>query len=171
MRFITLKDIYLSELQDMHDRCGRIIIAIADLRSSASHQELRGLIAHAAGQGKAGLTVFRTLLAYHGVASTVPEGMGLRGPARTAATGTIDRIFGDRQLCDLAIVAEVRHLTHYAKAGLAALEAHSERLGLEDDFALLKSQGLFGRSLERTLQRLHAIESAILDDLVMAQVA
>jgi len=137
MSLNTLHDVYHDQLQDLYSACKQSMKITTELGRTASDKDLsEALIAGTTGIIN-GMDQIASLCAKHDLD---PEGhhcKGMEGLAKEARTHAIEESFGNAATQDAMIISQYQRLVHYALAGYGTLNAFANRLGLDDDGAVL----------------------------------
>lgn len=138
MALNNLKDVYLDQLQDLHSACGQSIDAVTKLGQATKHDELGKAMA-AGSKGIAdGMSNLEKICGNHGIDPTGEFCKGMEGLVKEAHAHGLEEDFGSEDARDAMIITQYQRMVHYAIAGYGCCLAFAQRLGLQDDAAILK---------------------------------
>lgn len=146
MAIETLKDVYLAQLQDLHSACEQSLEITTELGRAARNESLsEALIAGAEGISN-GIADLERLCSIHEVNPAGEHCKGMEGLVKEARSDVLEQDFGDADARDAMIITQYQRMVHYAIAVYGCARAFANRLGLQDDAAVLE------RCLEHTAQ-------------------
>ena len=137
MTLENLKDVYHHQLQDLYSGCKQSLDVTTELGRAATDKELsEALIAGAKGISE-GMDQLKSLCAKHDLDPEGAHCKGMEGLVKEARAHGIDEKFGDSAVQDAVIITQYQRMVHYALAGYGSLLAFANRLGLDEDGAIL----------------------------------
>lgn len=138
MAINDLKDVYLDQVQDLYSACKQSLEIVPKLGDATKHEDLgKALAAGSAGIAE-GMNKLEKICGNHGIN---PEGefcKGMEGLVKEARAHGLDEDFGSEDARDAMIITQYQRMMHYAIAGYGCCLAFAQRLGLQDDAAILK---------------------------------
>ena len=133
----TLRDVYFDQLQDLHSACEQAIETTTNLGAAAKHAELgEALRAGQAGIAD-GLDKIRSICGTHDIDPRGEKCKGMQGLVIEAKAHALNADFADDDVRDAMIIAQYQRMVHYAIAGYGCLKAFANRLGFDEDAAVL----------------------------------
>lgn len=157
MKIMTLADLYLDQLQDMHSSERQIIKALPKMAKAANHKKLKAAFTKHLEESKKQLERLNTIL----------DDLG-KGPGRKvceATKGLVEEGAGmieadaDEEVRDVGLICAAQKVEHYEIASYGCLCAFATLLGRDADVKLL----------EKTLDEEKTTDQA-LTDLAMSVV-
>lgn len=137
MPLTSLRDVYHDQLQDMYSACKQSLEATTALGRAAANKELsEALIAGANGISD-GMDQLRSLCAAHDIDPDGAHCKGMQGLAKEAHAHGIDADIPDNDVRDAVIITQYQRMVHYALSGYGSLAAFANRLGLDEEGAIL----------------------------------
>ena len=140
MTTTTLKDLYLQELQDMHNGCARSQIVTKRMAEAATDGTLKDQLSRGIEGMGHGMDRMTALMEAHG--APVDPGhvnVGLTALAEQAQAQSLDADFADAALRDVQIAANYILLSTYGIAGYETFVGHARILGLDEDASTLQT--------------------------------
>ncbi|MEH6647262.1 ferritin-like domain-containing protein [Sulfitobacter sp.] len=135
----NLQDVYFDQLQDLHSACKQSLEATTELGRAATDKELsEALIAGANGISQ-GMDKIKSLCSEHDLDPDGEHCKGMEGLVKEARAHGIEQEFGDDAARDAMIITQYQRLVHYALAGYGCVVAFANRLGFDEDGAVLQS--------------------------------
>ncbi|UWR26907.1 ferritin-like domain-containing protein [Sulfitobacter sp. S223] len=139
MTMNNLQDVYFDQLQDLYSACKQSLEATTELGRAATDKELsEALIAGANGISQ-GMDKIKSLCAEHDLDPEAEHCKGMEGLVKEAHAHGIKQEFGDDATRDAMIITQYQRLVHYALAGYGCVVAFANRLGFDEDGAILQS--------------------------------
>lgn len=135
MKIMTLADLYLDQLQDMHSSERQIIKALPKMAKAASHPELKGAFNNHLEETKEQLERLNRIL----------NGLG-EGPGRKVCEATVGLVEegagmieadADEEVRDAGLICAAQKLEHYEIASYGCLRTFASLLGRNADAKLL----------------------------------
>ncbi len=140
MTLNTLHDVYHDQLQDLYSACTQSLEATNALGRAATDKELsEALIAGSNGIAQ-GMDKLKSLCATHDINPEGEHCKGMEGLVKEAHAHVLDADFGDDATRDAMIITQYQRMVHYALAGYGCVVAFANRLGLDEDAAILEKQ-------------------------------
>ncbi|MEW9922367.1 ferritin-like domain-containing protein [Marimonas sp. MJW-29] len=140
MALHNLKDVYQDQLQDLYSACKQSLEATTALGRAATDKELSEALIAGANGITTGMDKLKSLCATHGIDPEGEHCRGMEGLVKEAQAHALDADFGDDATRDAMIITQYQRMVHYALAGYGCLVAFANRLGLDEDAAVLEKQ-------------------------------
>ena len=138
MTMHNLEDVYHDQLQDLYSACKQSMEATTKLGRAASDKDLsEALIAGAQGISQ-GMDQLKSICARHDINPDGEHCKGMEGLVKEAHAHALDGDFGDDATRDAMIITQYQRMVHYALAGYGCLVAFANRLGHDEDGAILE---------------------------------
>ena len=154
MTLKTLHDVYHHQLQDLYSGCKQSLEVTTELGRAAKDESLsKALIAGANGISR-GMNELRSLCASHDIDPEGAHCKGMEGLVKEARAHGLNAEFGNADVQDAVIITQYQRMVHYALAGYGSLVAFANRLGLDEDGAILVAQLDETYDGDRTMTRL-----------------
>jgi len=139
MTMNSLKDVYHDQLQDIWSANKQSLESVTALGRAAQDKELsEALIAGANGISD-GMEKIAEICSQHGISPNGEHCKGMEGLVAEAKAHVLDADFGSDEVRDAMIVTQYQRMVHYALAGYGCLVAFANRLGKDEDGAILQS--------------------------------
>lgn len=138
MAISSLKDVYVSELQDLYSACKQSHGITRRMEDVARHENLKAALKDAVDGIETGMRDIEELCAHHGADPNGEHCKGMEGLVAEALSDVFDEEFTDDDSRDAVIVAQYQRMAHYAIAGYGCLLAFARRIGAKDDIATLE---------------------------------
>ena len=138
MAMDDLKQVYLSELQDLYSACRQSLEITTELGRAAEDKELSEALINGSHGISSGMDKIASLCSDHGIDPTGAHCKGMEGLVAEARAHALDAKFGAPAVRDAVIAAQYQRLVHYALAGYGTVVAFSNRLGFLGDAAVLQ---------------------------------
>lgn len=139
MAMNSLHDVYHDQLQDIWSANKQSLDVVTELGRAAKDKDLsEALIAGANGISE-GMEKVAELCAKHDISPTGEHCKGMEGLVKEARAHALEEEFGDDDVRDAMIITQYQRMVHYALAGYGCLVAFANRLGLDEDGAVLES--------------------------------
>lgn len=139
MSLNSLKDVYHDQLQDLYSACKQSMEATTALGRAASDKELSEALIAGANGISVGMDHLKSICAIHDIDPDGEHCKGMEGLVKEAHAHVLDATFGDDATRDAMIITQYQRMVHYALAGYGCLVAFANRLGLDDDGAVLNT--------------------------------
>ncbi|WP_121064807.1 ferritin-like domain-containing protein [Chachezhania antarctica] len=134
----SLKDVYHDQLQDLYSANKQSLDVVVALGRAAKNKELsEALIAGSNGISD-GMEKVSEICNAHGIKPTGEHCKGMEGLVAEAKAHALDEEFGDDDARDAMIITQYQRMVHYALAGYGCLVAFANRLGKDEDGAVLQ---------------------------------
>lgn len=138
MTMQSLKDVYHDQLQDIWSANKQSLDVVTALGRAANDKELsEALIAGANGISD-GMQKIAEICSTHDINPSDEHCKGMEGLVKEAHAHVLDAEFGDDAVRDAMIITQYQRMVHYAIAGYGCLVAFANRLGHDDDGAVLQ---------------------------------
>lgn len=138
MTLHTLEDVYHDQLQDLWSANTQSVQILTELGQAASDKGLsEALIAGANGIND-GITKLAEICNTHAIDPNGEHCKGMEGLVAEAKAHVLDAEFGDDAVRDAMIITQYQRMVHYALAGYGCLVAFANRLGHDEDGAILQ---------------------------------
>ena len=132
-----LKDLYLDQLKDLYSACEQSVAVTKDLEGAATNPQLKEALHKGHNGTSAGKDVMAGLLRDHGQEPGGEHCHGMEGLVKEARAHSLEEDFGDDDVRDAMIITQYQRMAHYAIAGYGCVKAFAERLGYDQDVALI----------------------------------
>ena len=135
MKLVTLADLYLDQLQDMHSSERQIIKALPKMVKAATHPELKAAFSHHLEETKGQLERLNRILADLG-----------QGPGRKVCEATVGLVeegaeiieaAEDEEVRDAGLICAGQKIEHYEIATYGCLRTFASMLGRASDVKIL----------------------------------
>lgn len=134
----NLKDVYHDQLQDLWSANTQAIDAVTKLGRAAQDKNLsEALIAGVNGMDE-GARKIAEICNKHDIKPNGEHCKGMEGLVAEAQAHVLDAEFGDDATRDAMIITQYQRMVHYALAGYGCLTAFANRLGEDEDGAILQ---------------------------------
>ena len=138
MTLNTLEDVYHDQLQDLWSANSQALDILTELGQAASDKGLsEALIAGSNGIND-GIKKIAEICNTHGIDPNGEHCKGMEGLVSEAKAHALDAEFGDDSVRDAMIITQYQRMVHYALAGYGCLVAFANRLGHDEDGAILQ---------------------------------
>lgn len=138
MAMNDLKDVYLDQIQDLYSACKQSIDATTKLGQAAKDDELGKALAAGSKGIAEGMEKLERICSDHDIAPDGEFCKGMEGLVKEAHAHALDEEFGSDDARDAMIVTQYQRMAHYAIAGYGCCLAFANRLGLDENAAILK---------------------------------
>lgn len=138
MTMNSLKDVYIDQLQDIYSACKQSQPMTKKLADAASNSELKDALKSGAEGIAQGMKLAEEIVKSHDADPSDEFCKGMEGLVNEAQAHALDEDFGDDDARDAMIITQYQRMVHYAIAGWGCVTAFAERLGLDQDAAMLK---------------------------------
>ncbi|HWB05239.1 MAG TPA: DUF892 family protein [Verrucomicrobiales bacterium] len=135
MKFRSLYDLYIRELQDLHSAESLNRTALPEMIECACSPDLKMALRNHLEETRDHIDRLNRILRKHGERREVDRCRAMEG-VLTACERMIDRE-ADGIIYDLGIISACQRVEHYEIAGYGTARAYAESLGEEEDAALL----------------------------------
>ncbi|EBA11169.1 ferritin-like domain-containing protein [Roseobacter sp. CCS2] len=134
----NLEDVYHDQLQDLWSANTQAVDVVTQLGRAAKDKDLsEALIAGVNGMND-GLQKLAEICNTHDIKPNGEHCKGMEGLVAEAKAHVLDADFGDDAVRDAMIITQYQRMVHYALAGYGCLVAFANRLGHDDDGAVLQ---------------------------------
>ncbi len=134
----SLEDVYHDQLQDLWSANTQAVEIVTKLGRAAHDKNLsEALIAGVNGMND-GLQKLAEICNVHDIKPNGEHCKGMQGLVAEAQAHVLDAEFGDDAVRDAMIITQYQRMVHYALAGYGCLVAFANRLGHDDDGAVLQ---------------------------------
>ena len=138
MTIENLKGVYHDQLQDLWSANAQAIDAVTKLGRAAQDKNLsEALIAGVNGLNE-GNQKIAEICNKHDIKPNGEHCKGMEGLVAEAHAHVLDAEFGDDAVRDAMIITQYQRMVHYALAGYGCLTAFANRLGEDEDGAILQ---------------------------------
>lgn len=138
MTLNTLEDVYHDQLQDIWSANKQALSVLTELGQAAKDEDLsKALIAGSNGI-RDGMNMIEAICSKHDIDPNGEHCKGMEGLVAEAAAHVLEEDFGDSDVRDAMIITQYQRMVHYALAGYGCLVAFANRLGHDDDGAVLQ---------------------------------
>ncbi|MDY7097296.1 MAG: DUF892 family protein [Pseudomonadota bacterium] len=138
MSIDNLTELYIDQLQDLYSANRQSLEATKALRGAATSGDLKTALDAGVTGIEDGMTSVKTLIENHKADPTGEFCKGMEGLVKEAKAHAINADISDLDTRDASIIAQYQRMAHYAMAGYGTAAAFAERLGLEEDAAVLR---------------------------------
>lgn len=139
MPMTDLKDVYHDQLQDIWSANNQALEMVTKLGQAAHDKDLsEALIAGANGISD-GIEKIAGICNEHGINPDGEHCKGMEGLVKEAEAHALNAEFSDPAVRDAIIITQYQRMVHYALAGYGCLVAFANRLGQDEDGAVLNS--------------------------------
>lgn len=140
MALNSLKDVYLDQLQDLYSACKQSLEATTALGRAATDKELSDALIDGSTGISTGMDKIASICAKHDIDPEGEHCKGMEGLVEEVHAHVLDAKFGDDATRDAMIITQYQRMVHYALAGYGCVVAFANRLGLDEDGAILEKQ-------------------------------
>ena len=134
----TLKDVYLDQLQDLWSANTQAAEIVTQLGRAAKDKELSQALIDGVQGINDGIQKVAEICNKHDIAPNGEHCKGMEGLVAEAKAHVLDADFGDDDARDAMIITQYQRMTHYALAGYGCVVAFANRLGEDEDGAILQ---------------------------------
>ena len=139
MALNSLKDVYFDQLQDMWSANKQSLETTTKLGRAADDKGLSEALI-AGGNGIAdGMDKIAEICNRHGIDPSGEHCNGMEGLVSEVDAHVIEANFGDAETKDAMIITQYQRMVHYGLAGYGCLVAFANRLGFDEDGAILQA--------------------------------
>ena len=138
MALNSLKDVYHDQLQDLYSACKQSMEATTALGRAATDKALSEALIDGAQGIAQGMDQLKSICARHDIDPDGEHCKGMEGLVKEAHAHAIEEDFGDDATRDAMIITQYQRMVHYALAGYGCLVAFANRLGKDEDGAILQ---------------------------------
>lgn len=135
-----LKDVYHDQLQDLYSACKQSLEATTALGRAATDKELSEALIAGANGISTGMDKLKSLCAEHDINPEGEHCKGMEGLVKEVHDHVLNAEFSDGATRDAMIITQYQRMVHYALAGYGCLVAFANRLGHDEDAAILEQQ-------------------------------
>ncbi len=139
MTLNSLRDVYHDQLQDLYSACKQSMEATTALGRAAKDEDLSKALIDGATGISDGMDKIKSICARHDIDPTGEHCKGMEGLVNEARAHALDEDFGSDATRDAMIITQYQRMVHYAIAGYGCLAAFANRLGLDEDGAILRN--------------------------------
>lgn len=134
MTIETLEDLYLEEIADMYNGCGKVHAIVDEMIAAASHADLKDQLSRGKKGMAAGMDRMQAILERHG-RSVDPNhrNRGFTELAEEAKAQALDTAFASDALRDIRIAGKYIELSDHGITGYETFTKHAEALGFAQD--------------------------------------
>jgi len=132
-----LKELYVDQLRDLYSACGQSRDVTIELEKAATDPGLKEALHKGHNGISAGMDVMAGIVREHGADPEGEHCHGMEGLVKEAKSHALDETFSDDDVRDAMIITQYQRMAHYAIAGYGCVKAFAERLGLDEQAALL----------------------------------
>jgi ferritin-like metal-binding protein YciE len=133
----SLKDIYLTGLQDAYSACKQSLDVTTDLGRAAEDERLSEALIDATAGISDGMDRLSSLCASHDIDPEAHHCKGMEGLVAEARAHAISDDLADGPVRDAMIISQYQRMAHYAIAAYGTLNAFANQLRLDGDGAIL----------------------------------
>ncbi|WP_282061532.1 ferritin-like domain-containing protein [Roseobacter litoralis] len=138
MTINSLEDVYHDQLQDLWSANKQALSVLTELGQAASDTDLsKALIAGSNGINE-GMEKVAEICSKHNIDPNGEHCKGMEGLVAEAKAHVLNADFGDDASRDAMIITQYQRMVHYALAGYGCLTAFANRLGHDEDGAVLQ---------------------------------
>ncbi len=134
----SLKDIYLDQLQDLWSANTQAVDIVTKLGREAEDKELSKALIDGVNGLNDGISQITELCNRHDINPNGEHCKGMEGLVKEAEAHVLNADFGDPDARDAMIITQYQRMVHYALAGYGCLVAFANRLGEDEDGAILQ---------------------------------
>ncbi|SMY06940.1 ferritin-like domain-containing protein [Flavimaricola marinus] len=138
MTMNTLTDVYLDQLQDIWSANKQSLDVVVELGKAASDKELSKALIDGSNGINDGLQKVAEICNKHGIKPSGEHCKGMEGLVKEAHAHVLDAEFSDDDVRDAMIITQYQRMVHYALAGYGCLVAFANRIGEDEDGAILQ---------------------------------
>lgn len=140
MSLHNLNKVYQDQLQDLFSACTLSLNATTDLSHAASHKELRTVLILGAKGLFESMEKLKAVCAKYNIDADGADCRGMRALVKEVHAQVLDAEFSESTTRDTMIITQYQRMVHYTLAGFGCIVAFANRLELEEDACLLKTQ-------------------------------
>ncbi|MBK4216103.1 DUF892 family protein [Paracoccus caeni] len=134
----NLEDLYLDQLKDLYSACRQSMPVVTALGGAAKSKELaEALISGNQGIAR-GMEALAEICSRHDIDPTGEHCRGMEGILFEAKKHALETEFADEDAQDAAIITQYQRMAHYAIAGYGCVRTFANRLGFDEDAAVLQ---------------------------------
>jgi ferritin-like metal-binding protein YciE len=134
----SLKDVYHDQLQDIWSANKQSLDIVVALGRAAQDKGLSEALIDGSNGISDGLQKVAEICNAHGIKPTGEHCKGMEGLVAEAKAHVLDAEFSDDDVRDAMIITQYQRMVHYALAGYGCLVAFANRLGNDEDGAILQ---------------------------------
>lgn len=134
----SLKDVYHDQLQDIWSANKQSLDIVVALGRAAKDKELSEALIDGSNGISDGLQKVAEICNTHDIKPTGEHCKGMEGLVAEAKAHVLDAEFSDDDVRDAMIITQYQRMVHYALAGYGCLVAFANRLGNDEDGAILQ---------------------------------
>lgn len=134
----TLKDVYHDQLQDLWSANTQAIDVVTKLGRAAEDKDLSQALIAAVNGLNDGIEKITEICNRHDIKPNGEHCKGMEGLVAEAQAHVLDAQFGDAAVRDAMIITQYQRMVHYGLAGYGCLVAFANRLGEDEDGAILQ---------------------------------
>lgn len=138
MAINSLKDVYHDQLQDLWSANEQALAVVSELGEAATDEALSKALINGANGISEGMEKVAEICNKHGIDPSDEHCKGMEGLVAEARAHGLDAEFGDDSAQDAMIITQYQRMVHYALAGYGCLVAFANRLGHDEDGAVLQ---------------------------------
>lgn len=139
MTMHSLNDVYHDQLQDIWSANKQALQIVTALGRAAADKELSEALIRGANGISDGMAKVAEICDRHDIDPGGEHCKGMEGLAKEAKAHVLDKDFGNDDARDAMIITQYQRMVHYALAGYGCLVAFANRLGLDEDGAILQA--------------------------------
>ena len=140
MSLHNLNKVYHAQLQDLYSACKLSLDATRELSQVASHKGLRTVLSAGAKRLFEGMEKLETICGKHHIDPDGADCRGMRALVKEVYAQVLNAEFSDDAIRDTMIITQYQRMVHYTLAGYGCIVAFANRLELEKDAQMLKTQ-------------------------------
>lgn len=134
----SLKDVYHDQLQDIWSANKQALDIVVALGRAAQDKDLSEALIDGSNGISDGLQKVAEICNANGIKPTGEHCKGMEGLVAEAKAHVLEAEFGDDDVRDAMIITQYQRMVHYALAGYGCLVAFANRLGHDEDGAILQ---------------------------------
>lgn len=134
----SLKDVYHDQLQGIWSANKQSLDIVVALGRAAKDKELSEALIDGSNGISDGLQKVAEICNTHDIKPTGEHCKGMEGLVAEARAHVLDADFSDDDVRDAMIITQYQRMVHYALAGYGCLVAFANRLGNDEDGAILQ---------------------------------
>jgi ferritin-like metal-binding protein YciE len=138
MTMQSLKDVYHDQLQDLWSANKQSLNAVTEMGRAATDKDLSEALVRGASGISEGMEKIAEICNRHDIDPSGEHCKGMQGLVAEANAHVLEEDFGDADVRDAMIITQYQRMVHYALAGYGCLVAFANRLGHDDDGAILQ---------------------------------
>lgn len=140
MTLHNLNKVYYDQLQDLYSACHQFLIATTALSQAATNKDLQATLTAGAEDISRGMDKLKSICTLHRVDAEGVDCRGMRALVREVHAQVLNAEFSEDFARDTMIVTQYQRMVHYTLAGYGCIIAFANRLELEEDARLMKTQ-------------------------------